>query len=65
MAGIKEDPWFKLGYTPAEPEDEEDDVYIDDEAFSIHESVYFVTSTSLSSVLLGAISFHPSLFYML
>ncbi|KAJ1403015.1 Serine/threonine-protein kinase, active site [Sesbania bispinosa] len=37
MAGIKEDPWFKKGYTPADPEDEEEDIYIDDEAFSINE----------------------------
>ncbi|XP_057416421.1 CBL-interacting serine/threonine-protein kinase 1 isoform X2 [Lotus japonicus] len=37
MAGIKEDPWFKQDYTPADPDDEEDDVYIDDDAFSIHE----------------------------
>ncbi|CAJ1940697.1 unnamed protein product [Sphenostylis stenocarpa] len=35
MAGIKEDPWFKKGYVPANPEDE--DVYVDTEAFSIHE----------------------------
>ncbi|KAJ1418714.1 Serine/threonine-protein kinase, active site [Sesbania bispinosa] len=37
MAGIKEDPWFKQGYTPADPEDEEEDIFIDDEAFSINE----------------------------
>jgi len=36
MAMIKEDEWFKEGYTPANPEDEEEGVYIDDEAFSIH-----------------------------
>lgn len=41
MVGIKDDPWFKQGYTPADPEDEEEDVYIDNEAFSIHELVYF------------------------
>ncbi|NP_001242199.1 CBL-interacting serine/threonine-protein kinase 1-like [Glycine max] len=35
MAGIKEDPWFKKGYIPVNPEDE--DVYVDQEAFSIHE----------------------------
>ncbi|KAL2338882.1 hypothetical protein Fmac_013328 [Flemingia macrophylla] len=35
MAAIKEDPWFKQGYVPANPED--DDVYVDNEAFSIHE----------------------------
>ncbi|KAK7363403.1 hypothetical protein VNO77_05545 [Canavalia gladiata] len=36
IAGIKKDPWFKQGYIPANPEDEED-VYINNEAFSIHE----------------------------
>ncbi|KAK8471023.1 hypothetical protein PHAVU_003G121600 [Phaseolus vulgaris] len=35
IAGIKEDPWFKKGYVPANPEDE--DVYVDNEAFYIHE----------------------------
>ncbi|KAG5112749.1 hypothetical protein JHK82_036018 [Glycine max] len=35
MAGIKEDPWFKKGYIPANPEDE--DVHVDNEAFSSHE----------------------------
>ncbi|KAH1042048.1 hypothetical protein AAZX31_09G075100 [Glycine max] len=37
MAMIKEDEWFKEGYTPANPEDEEESVYIDDEDFSIHD----------------------------
>ncbi|XP_027358306.1 CBL-interacting serine/threonine-protein kinase 1-like isoform X2 [Abrus precatorius] len=37
MAMIKEDEWFKEGYNPANPEDVEEDVYIDDEAFSIHD----------------------------
>ncbi|ESW10563.1 hypothetical protein PHAVU_009G220200 [Phaseolus vulgaris] len=37
MAMIKEDEWFKEGYTPANPDNEEEGVYIDDdEAFSIH-----------------------------
>lgn len=36
MAGIKEDPWFKKGYVPANAEDE--DVYVDNEAFSMHEA---------------------------
>lgn len=49
MAGIKEDPWFKQDYTPADPDDEEDDVYIDDDAFSIHELVY--TRANRRSVL--------------
>ncbi|KAK7281374.1 hypothetical protein RIF29_09316 [Crotalaria pallida] len=37
MATIKEDEWFKEGYIPANPEDEEEDVHTDDEALSIHE----------------------------
>ncbi|KAK4586313.1 hypothetical protein RGQ29_023468 [Quercus rubra] len=37
MAGIKADEWFKQDYTPANPDDEEEDIYIDDEAFSIRE----------------------------
>jgi len=40
MAGIKEDPWFKKGYVPANPEDE--DVYVDNEVFSIHEEVLYL-----------------------
>ncbi|MCI86106.1 CBL-interacting serine/threonine-protein kinase 1, partial [Trifolium medium] len=37
MAGIKEDLWFKEGYNQADPEDEEEDVYVDDQVFSAHE----------------------------
>ncbi|XP_039020632.1 CBL-interacting serine/threonine-protein kinase 1-like isoform X2 [Hibiscus syriacus] len=38
MAGIKEDGWFKQDYTPAIPDDDDDeDIYIDDEAFSMCE----------------------------
>ncbi|OVA13524.1 Protein kinase domain [Macleaya cordata] len=37
MAGIKEDEWFKQDYNPTNLEDEEEDIYIDDEAFSIQE----------------------------
>eukprot|EP00262_Sarcandra_glabra_P010937 TRINITY_DN265_c1_g2_i3.p1 TRINITY_DN265_c1_g2~~TRINITY_DN265_c1_g2_i3.p1 ORF type:complete len:444 (-),score=87.71 TRINITY_DN265_c1_g2_i3:337-1668(-) len=37
MAGIKADKWFRQDYTPAIPDDEEEDIYIDDEAFSIKE----------------------------
>lgn len=44
MAGIKQDEWFKQDYVPSKPEDEEDDVYIDDEAFSIHEVVYLLVT---------------------
>ncbi|KAK9287940.1 hypothetical protein L1049_016385 [Liquidambar formosana] len=37
MAGIKADEWFKQNYIPANPHDEEEDIHIDDEAFSIHD----------------------------
>ncbi|KAK8494726.1 hypothetical protein V6N13_135995 [Hibiscus sabdariffa] len=37
IAGIREDGWFKQDYTPAVPDDDEDDIYIDDEAFSMCE----------------------------
>ncbi|KAE8731017.1 CBL-interacting protein kinase 21 [Hibiscus syriacus] len=38
MAGIKEDGWFKQDYTHAVPDDDEEDtIYIDDEAFSMCE----------------------------
>ncbi|KAK1318620.1 CBL-interacting protein kinase 1 [Acorus calamus] len=35
VAGIKEDEWFKQDYKPAIPDEEEEETYIDDEAFSI------------------------------
>lgn len=34
-ADIKADEWFKVGYTPMDSAEEQDDVYIDDAAFSI------------------------------
>ncbi|KAJ7980477.1 Non-specific serine/threonine protein kinase [Quillaja saponaria] len=37
IADIKADEWFNQHYTPANPEDEEEDIHIDDEAFSMHE----------------------------
>ncbi|KAE8685792.1 50S ribosomal protein L3-2 [Hibiscus syriacus] len=37
MADIKADEWFKQDYTPAVHYDEEDDIYIDEEAFSMSE----------------------------
>lgn len=37
MAEIKEHNWFKQDYTPANPEEDDDDVHIDDEALSITE----------------------------
>lgn len=46
VAGIKADEWFKQNYIPASDpsEEDEEDTYIDDEAFSIHEQV--ITSNS-------------------
>lgn len=49
---IKEDEWFKQGYNPANRDDEEDDVYIGDEAFPIQEVVYFCTLSYLLSLML-------------
>uniref|UniRef100_A0A169WUJ1 non-specific serine/threonine protein kinase n=1 Tax=Daucus carota subsp. sativus TaxID=79200 RepID=A0A169WUJ1_DAUCS len=37
MSEIKEHDWFKQDYTPAHPEEDDDDVHIDDEALSINE----------------------------
>ena len=42
MAGIKEDEWFRQGLALANPDDEEEDIYIDNEAFSIHDEVCFL-----------------------
>ncbi|XP_031285811.1 CBL-interacting serine/threonine-protein kinase 1 isoform X2 [Pistacia vera] len=38
MADIKADEWFKQDYTPADPNDEDEDIFIDDEAFSMQEA---------------------------
>ncbi|KAL9410041.1 hypothetical protein AB3S75_043906 [Citrus x aurantiifolia] len=37
IAGIKADKWFELDYTPANPDDDEEDIFVDNEAFSMHE----------------------------
>ncbi|XP_050132649.1 CBL-interacting serine/threonine-protein kinase 1-like isoform X3 [Malus sylvestris] len=37
MTGIKSDEWFKQDYSPVNPDEEEEDKNVDDEAFSIHE----------------------------
>ncbi|KAK4856175.1 hypothetical protein QYF36_014840 [Acer negundo] len=37
MSGIKADEWFNQDYTPANPNDEEEDTFIDDEALSMQE----------------------------
>ncbi|KAJ0007070.1 hypothetical protein Pint_29663 [Pistacia integerrima] len=39
MADIKANEWFKQDYTPADPNDEDEDIFIDDEAFSMQEAV--------------------------
>lgn len=49
MAGIKADEWFKQQYTPAYPEEEEEDIHVDDEAFSIYEVVWAWMSLDLCS----------------
>ncbi|KAJ8747620.1 hypothetical protein K2173_014435 [Erythroxylum novogranatense] len=37
IEGIKANEWFKEGYTPADPADEDEDVYVDEEALAVHE----------------------------
>ncbi|XVE82373.1 hypothetical protein DITRI_Ditri15bG0143000 [Diplodiscus trichospermus] len=54
MAGIKEDEWFKQDYTPAVPDDEEEDIYIDDEAFSMYEVASDETRSPESPTLINA-----------
>lgn len=39
MKEIKADEWFKQDYIPATPYDEEEHIYIDDDAFSLHDVV--------------------------
>lgn len=39
IAGIKADEWFEQDYTPANPDDDEEDIFVDNEAFSMHEVV--------------------------
>lgn len=39
IADIKADEWFKKDYAPANPNDDEEDIHIDDEAFRIRELV--------------------------
>ncbi|XVF28108.1 hypothetical protein REPUB_Repub15cG0000700 [Reevesia pubescens] len=54
MAGIKDDEWFKQDYTPAVPDDEEEDIYIDDEAFSMHEVASDGTRSPETPTLINA-----------
>ncbi|KAJ4721888.1 Non-specific serine/threonine protein kinase [Melia azedarach] len=37
VSGIKADEWFKQDYTPANPYDDEEDIFVDDEAFSMQD----------------------------
>lgn len=39
IAEIKADEWFKQDYNPASPDDDEEDIYIDNEAFFMQEVV--------------------------
>lgn len=39
VSGIKADEWFKQDYTPANPYDDEEDIFVDDEAFSMQDEV--------------------------
>lgn len=41
VSEIKADQWFKQGYVQSSPDDEEEIVYIDEEAFSINDEVMF------------------------
>ncbi|XP_061974584.1 CBL-interacting serine/threonine-protein kinase 1 isoform X2 [Populus nigra] len=56
-ADIKTDEWFKLDYTPMDSAEEQDDVYIDDAAFSIQEAdvserkIRFTSNHSMSDLL--------------
>ncbi|KAE8689526.1 CBL-interacting serine/threonine-protein kinase 1 [Hibiscus syriacus] len=54
MAEIKNDEWFNQDYTPAVPDDEEEDTYIDDEAFSMSEVAYDGSTSPESPTLINA-----------
>lgn len=53
MAGIKADEWFNQDYIPANPDDEED-IHIDDEAFSMHEVPSDTENSPSSPALINA-----------
>ncbi|PON93081.1 Calcium/calmodulin-dependent/calcium-dependent protein kinase, partial [Trema orientale] len=53
MASIKSDEWFQQGYVPANV-DEEEDIYIDDDAFSMHEVPSEAEKNSDSPVSINA-----------
>ncbi|KAK5826714.1 CBL-interacting serine/threonine-protein kinase 1-like [Gossypium arboreum] len=54
MAGIKNDEWFKQDYSPAVPDDDEEDTYVDDEAFSMSEMAYDGNKSPESPTLINA-----------
>ncbi|KAJ4836012.1 CBL-interacting serine/threonine-protein kinase 1 [Turnera subulata] len=49
--GIRAHEWFKQDYTPTEPSDEEEYIYIDDEAFSMQEVPSGQTSPGSPSLI--------------
>ncbi|KAK1278584.1 CBL-interacting protein kinase 1 [Acorus gramineus] len=51
VAGIKEDKWFKQDYTPAIPDEEEEETFVDDEAFSIQEPTETVGSENVTTLI--------------
>ncbi|MBA0635229.1 hypothetical protein Godav_029674, partial [Gossypium davidsonii] len=54
MAGIKNDEWFIQDYSPAVPDDDEEDTYFDDEAFSMSEMAYDGNKSPESPTLINA-----------
>lgn len=50
MPEIKAHEWFKVGYIPATPNDEEEDKFIDDDALSLQDVV--LTELHISHLLL-------------
>lgn len=48
MDGIKADNWFRQDYNPANPDDEES-IFIDNEAFSMQDVVYADFCSTLTS----------------
>lgn len=54
MAGIKDDEWFNQDYTPAVPDDEEEDIYIDDDTFSMYEAASVGTRSPESPTRINA-----------
>lgn len=54
IADIKADEWFKKDYAPANPNDDEEDIHIDDEAFRIRELPTEEVRTPESPTLINA-----------